>query len=163
LGSGAGYITAVAAGIAREVRAFEANPAMVEVGRATLARNRVSATIENAVVERAPKEPTVPFYVASEFVVSSLKPSAVAHRIEVPTRDLAAVCDGCSYLVVDIEGAEVDLLREELPGIRAICVETHPSATGLRRIAEMLTSLFEQGFTLDVEQSRKNVLYLQRG
>lgn len=127
-----------------------------------MARNHVTARIENAVVVRAPHETTVPFYVEPEFVVSSLKQSATAHRVDVPTYDFATACAGCTYLVVDIEGAEVDLLRAGIPGIRAICVETHPEVTGLRPISDMLASLFADGFELDIDRSRRQVLYLQR-
>lgn len=162
LGCGAGYITTVAAGMAREVRAFEANPDMAAVARETVARNGVTARIENAVAERAPSEAAVSFYVEPEFTESSLRPSASGRSVVVPTCDFTSICQGCSYLIADIEGAEVDLLRGELPGIRAICVEVHPRVTGLRSISDMLVSLFRQGFVLDVERSRAPVLHLLR-
>lgn len=152
LGCGAGYITTLAARTAHHVRAFEANPAMAHVARSTLARNGVGARIDNAVVERTPKEAMVRFYIEPNFVASSLKPSASGRPVAVQTCDLASACDGCTYLIVDIEGAEVDLLRGELPGIRAICVETHPKVTGLPAISDMLVSLFEQGFVLGIDR-----------
>ena len=162
LGCGAGYITTVAARIAREVRAFDGNPDIVAVARDTVTHNGCVATVENAVVQRAPSEATVRFYLEPDFPGSSLKPSHSGHAVDAPTCDFTTACQACTYLVVDIEGAEVELLRTEMPGVRAICVETHPWRTGLRPITEMLASLMAQGFMLDVEQSRGIVLHLRR-
>jgi FkbM family methyltransferase len=162
LGCGMGYITTLAAGVAREVHSFDANPQMVEVARATVARNNRRATIENAVLARSPEAETVPFYVDPNFTVSSLSPSDGAKRVDIPLLDLAKACEGCTYMIVDIEGAEVDLLSGEIPGIRAICVECHPWITDAEQITAMLSALFEQGFALDIAKSSEIVLYLER-
>lgn len=55
LGCGAGYITTVAARIAREVRAFDGNPDIVAVARDTVTHNGCVATVENAVIQRRPE------------------------------------------------------------------------------------------------------------
>jgi FkbM family methyltransferase len=162
LGTGSGYITTIAAGIAREVRSFDANPELVPFARATVARNGRAAAIENAVLTRAPGTETVPFYLNSEFWTSSLLPFDGAREIAVPVFDFDTVRAGCSYLITDIEGGELELLSGDLTGIRAVCVECHPSVLSTRQITDMLSSLFAQGFTLDLGISRGQVLYLSR-
>jgi FkbM family methyltransferase len=162
LGSGMGYLTTLAAGIAREVRSFDANPVMVEVARQTVARNGRQAAIRNAVLVRSPESETMPFHVEPDFTGSSMIPSATGRKIDVPIIDFASACEGATYLMVDIEGFEVELLRGEIPAVRSICVECHPWLTDAKQISAMLTSLFEQGFALDVEKSDDIVLYLER-
>lgn len=162
IGCGMGYITTIAAGMAREVRSFDANPELVPVALATVERNGRSATIRNGVLDRAARAETVPFYVETAFPGSSLRPTDGARRIDVPVLDFARECAGCTYLICDIEGQEVELLAGELPGIRAICVETHPEATTQQQISAMLDALSAQGFTLDRSACQEDVLFLVR-
>jgi FkbM family methyltransferase len=162
IGCGSGYMTTFAGRRAASVRSFDANPAMVSVARATVARNGVDVTVENAVLERNPTRETVAFYVQPEFLISSLVPDQEAQRVDVPVIDFLEQLRGCSYLLVDIEGAETTLLRGELPGIRAICVECHPNASTAAQITGMLSSLFAEGFVLDLLNSEENVIFLWR-
>jgi FkbM family methyltransferase len=162
LGSGCGYITTVAAGIARDVQSFEANPNLVEVARSTLSRNGRSATVTNAVLARHPDAATVPFHLAPEFWESSLLPIPDSTVVDVPLRDLEQAIAGCTYLIVDIEGGEVELLAGTLADVRAICVETHPAVVEPPQMTAMLSALFAQGFELDLANSREVVLYLSR-
>jgi FkbM family methyltransferase len=163
IGSGMGYLTVVAARIASEVRSFDANPEIVERARATVLRNGCAATVTNALLERSPERQSAPFYIHADFRGSSLVQSDNTVRtVDVPVLDFSEECRGCTYLIVDIEGAEVELLSGELPGVRAICVECHPDEVTARRITDMLGALFEQGFTLDVTASAGQVLYLTR-
>ena len=162
VGAGTGYITAIAARIAHEVRSYDANPEVVSLARATLARNGLAARIENAVLMRQPSGATIDFYVHPDFWTSSLTPVDDARRVDVPVRNLDSELQGCSYMIVDIEGAETELLSSGLPGIRAICVETHPDVSGNHAISKMLATLFEHGFAIDVSLSLASVLYLAR-
>lgn len=163
IGSGMGYITTLAAGIAREVRSFDANPEIARVAAATVARNGRDAEVRNGVLARSPTAPSVTFYVGKHFTDASLSPKDGARPIEVPLLDFAHESDGCTYLIADIEGAEVELLSGDLPGIRAICVECHPAVASPQAITGMLRSLFDQGFALDLATSQGQVLYLARG
>jgi FkbM family methyltransferase len=161
LGTGSGYLTTIAARIATEVRGFDANPHMTAVARATVADNSARATITNGVLSRG-GHGTAPFYVSSNFAESSLAPIEGAEVIDVPIFELADALSGCTYMLVDIEGAELELLAGELLGVERICVETHPGITGVARIVEMIDSLRAQGFRLDSEISQGQVLYLRR-
>ena len=68
-----------------------------------------------------------------------------------------------SYLMVDIEGGEVDLLRRPLPeSVRTVCVELHLEATGASGRSEMFAALLGAGFQLDVSRGDHPVLLFTR-
>ena len=163
LGAGMGFITTVAARIAREVRSYEANPDMARTAGATLTRNGSRASVTNGALMRSPRVATVPFHIHENFTESSLLPLQGRPTVDIPVFDFMQACEGATYLIVDIEGGEVDLLTGELPGIRAVCVECHPAVVSRQAITGMLASLFEQGFALDLAHSQGQVLYLERG
>lgn len=61
-------------------------------------------------------------------------------------------------IVMDVEGAEVDLLADiALEGVEALVVELHPHVVGAARIEEMLSGLADRGFVI-AERAHKNVL-----
>jgi FkbM family methyltransferase len=148
------------------VRCYDADPKMVAAARRTIERNAARATVTNAVLTNEPAAPpTTGFYVRPDFWLSSLAPHPEATRIDVPLLDLATeiTAHDASYLIVDIEGAETDLLRTPLPAsVRKICVECHPAVSGREDVRALLSSLLDQGFALDLELSRPPVLFLDR-
>lgn len=162
LGAGAGYLTTIIAGIASEVRAFDANPQMAAVAQATVNANSRNATVANGVVSRENLGPTVPFYLSDQFVGSSLTPTPGAEVIDVPVIPLTNALERCTYLVADIEGAEIELLSGDLLGVERICVECHPQVVGLAALVEMVRALEAQGFAVSREISQGQVLYLER-
>lgn len=162
LGSGTGYVTTIAAGIASEVRSFDANPQIVAVAQSTVAANGRHATVSNGVMSRNGAQGTAPFYLSPHFPQSSLVPFEDARVIEVPVIPLTEALEGCTYLIADIEGAEVELLAGELPGVERICVECHPQRVGLAALIDMVGKLQAQGFELSPEISDGHVLYLER-
>ena len=110
LGAGLGFITTIAARIARDVNAYEADPDMASAAAATIVRNGVRATVTHGALLRSPGSGTTPFYRSENFWESSLLPVHGWASVEIPVLDFAEACEGASYLIVDIEGGEVDLL-----------------------------------------------------
>ncbi|TKA89684.1 FkbM family methyltransferase [Halopseudomonas bauzanensis] len=54
-----------------------------------------------------------------------------------------------TVLILDIEGAEVDLLPDRLPaGLRLIMVELHTPDIGDEATASVVNTIMSQGFTL---------------
>jgi len=86
------------------------------------------------------------------FVTSRV--GGVGRRALVATATLASLLEETAFerinLVVDIEGAEVDLVEREGPLLarraRILIVETHPQFAGEEAIARMLTALRILGF-----------------
>ena len=165
VGVGAGYILTQACQRvgARQALGIEANPAMADVARATLAANGQSPEVRTGVLTE--HAGTADFYVESDFWTSGLAPRVGATRIEVPAYSLAEVLAefAPSYLMVDIEGGEIELLAPQLPkSVRAICVELHPDVVGAAATQRLLDGLFAQGFLLDVHVSAAGVIFAHR-
>jgi FkbM family methyltransferase len=166
IGCGAGFITTLASRSAEAVWGYEANPAMVAVSRRTLSANGQDAEIFNAVLQNAPSASEVEFYVRDDFTTSSLARTPDATCVNVPALDFTTEVTAreASYLLIDIEGAETELLREaSMPScVTKISVECHPRVSGLSAVNLMLATLLAQDFRLDLEVSRLPVLYLSR-
>jgi len=164
LGAGIGFLSAWCAkriGSAR-VTAYEADPALVPILKETYARNRVSPTLVNAML--GPGAGTRPFHRQERFFASSAHRAggeAIAVRQEDRDEVLARLRP--SFLVVDIEGGEAELLRNASLGtVRKICLETHPDVLSDEALSALCAELFAQGFRLDFTRLRKNVFYFWR-
>jgi FkbM family methyltransferase len=166
LGCGSGFISALAARrTANPVSCYDADPAMVRVARETLRLNKAQGTVVNAVMQREPAVTETSFYVHRDFWSSSLVAVHPGREITVPVLDLVAVIDehAASYLILDIEGGETELLLDPLPeSVRKVCVECHPTVSETREITAMLQSLLSQGFGLNLERSHPPVLFFAR-
>jgi FkbM family methyltransferase len=165
IGCGVGVVSTVAGRIAASIHCYDANPSMVATTRQTLDANGVDATVVNAVLEHSPARDTTVFYVDRDFWSSSLRPHEGATPLHVPVLDFEReiVRHDASYLVVDIEGAETQLLQPPLPMcVRKVCVECHPHDVAAHETSVMLQALLVQGFCLDLEHSAPPVLYFAR-
>lgn len=148
----------------RNVTAVEADPALVEIAANTAAQNGFAPKIINAILGE--DEQSRPFYVADDFWESSLAPTVGARQIVIPGRRFLTELDraDATYLMVDIEGAEIELLSCVLPAsVRAVCLEMHPDLVGHRSVQELLQHLMAQGFVLDTQISGTQVIFVFRG
>lgn len=177
LGCGIGLLATLAAARVgdRNVVAVEANPVLADAARETASRNGHMIEVRNVVLLEDPVEEIASFYVRPDFRESSLSPLPEAQkddelpvelqRIQVPTvdayRTIASV--GASYLMVDIEGGETDLLRLPLPNcVMTVCVDLHAEATGIDTQSEMVAALLANGFDLDIGRSDLPALLFRR-
>lgn len=177
LGCGIGVLATLAAARVgdRNVVAVEADPVIAAVARETASRNGHVIDVRNVVLLHDPVEVTTSFYVFPDFRVSRLSPPpgagrndklpAELQRIQVPVIDAyrAIASVGATYLMVDIEGGEMDLLRHPLPYcVKTVCVELHTKATGIDVQSEMVLTLLTSGFDLDIGRSDLPVLLFSR-
>ncbi len=165
IGAGLGVVTAVACDEigGDKVCAFEANPELITVIERTASANRHCPEIVNAVLgdDDQPKD----FYLQNDFWASSPHPSSGGRRVSVPGRSFDAEMERFkpTYLMLDIEGAEVELLARPIPSsVRAICMETHPRVLGREPVQRLLRHLDGEGFALDLEVSGQSVAYCVR-
>lgn len=167
IGAGIGFLSAYCARIVGgdRVHAYEANPALIAVIREVHARNDVRVEVVNALLGAGSGE--CDFFVEKDFWASSLvRRSPEAQRIRIQQRDLSEELRRVapSFLIVDTEGGEYQLLRgTALAGVRKLCMEVHPDVLGNALLSELFSDLIGAGFALDFSLMRKNVFYFARG
>jgi hypothetical protein len=147
------------------VAVFEADPALAEVTRRTAQANGFSPSVTNAVLLPEPATDSVDFFVQEDFWASSLQPAENARLVRVPAASFAEALKRFTptYLTVDIEGGEVELLSVPLPAhIRAICLEVHPEVAGVSETRAMFGRLIADGFALDTKLSRDDSVFFER-
>lgn len=110
-GAGIGQSAIAAAKITkRKVFAVEANPNLIPVIRENAALNNVEIEVIHGAV--GVENGSASFYVEHNFSASSLMPSATAKKMPVPVIGIRALIETINptYLNIDIEGAEFDVL-----------------------------------------------------
>ncbi len=166
VGAGLGFLSAYCAKRigGDRVHAFEANPALMPLIRATHERNRVAPAVHNVLLARGEGERT--FYVEADFWASSTTArTPQARAIQVPQRDLNAelLRIAPTFLIVDIEGGEGEFFAcAGLAGVAKVCVEIHPDVIGNDGVSAVFARLLAQGFALDFRLIRKNVFFFYR-
>jgi FkbM family methyltransferase len=169
LGAGLGFICALAAGVIGEaaVAGVEAGPETVKLARRNLAANgfRGVKLMRGAVVGKGEGE--VEFGQRPAFWASALRGPGRwpenAEVIRVSARPIGKLLEklGPTVICCDIEGGELEVLTQPLPGVRLVVVETHPQvygAAGVERISEAMKA---QGFVA-AEGAKADTLVFRR-
>jgi FkbM family methyltransferase len=170
LGGGIGFLATCACQVVGDanVAVYEADPRLVAVVDRTTKANGFNPTIEHGVLvpQDSPAQPRQ-FFIHDDFWSSSLQEAPDARREEVRAEHLyeAFARFSPTYLAVDIEGGETDLL---LPGaalpdhVRAMCLELHPAATGVEATRALVGKLLQDGFTIDFGLSVRQSVFFYR-
>ncbi|MGL4239005.1 FkbM family methyltransferase [Tabrizicola sp.] len=171
LGAGIGFLCALAAGVLGEdaVTGVEAGPETIALARKNLAANGFKGVrvIRGAVVGEATGG-EVEFGQRPAFWASALRgPEGWPENAEVilvPARPIARLLAKVRPTVIccDIEGAELDVLVQPLPGVRLIVVETHPQVYGDAGVARIRTALAAQGFQDEPKGAKAATLVFRR-
>jgi len=153
---------------ADRVHTCEANPALLPILRRSCELNGFKPELISGMVglEAGQQE----FFVAEQFVSSSrfARESGIEQREKtmVPVHALSALLARIepTYLIMDAEGAEADLLdpRVDLACLQKICVEVHPKIIGDTAVNQIVRTLADQGLHLSWSQSRGVVLFFER-
>ncbi|MES2813584.1 MAG: FkbM family methyltransferase [Pseudomonadota bacterium] len=169
LGAGLGFICALAAGVLGEdaVLGVEAGPDTVKLARRNLTANGFAGVkvMRGAVV--ATGEGEVEFGQRPAFWASALQgPEGWpenAEVIRVPARPIGKLLAKFAPTVIscDIEGGELGVLTQPLPGVRLVVVETHPQVYGTEGVAQIVAALEAQGFGA-AEGAKKDTLVFRR-
>ena len=170
LGAGLGFICALAARVLGEGAVFgvEAGPETVKLARKNLAANVFAGVklMRGAVVGEAEGE--VEFGQRPAFWASGLQgPQGWpenAEVIRVPARPIAKLLTRFAPTVIscDIEGGELEVLTQALPGVRLVVVETHPQIYGPEGVERITQALGVQGFVA-AEGAKADTLVFRRG
>ena len=166
IGAGIGFLSAYCARVVGNERvfAYEANPALHELIRDVHARNKVQPHVVQALLGDGEAERD--FFVEADYWASSLvRRSAQANCVRIRQLDFNAELRRVrpTFLIVDVEGGEYELLRRaDLSGVSKLCLEVHPDVLGNARLSELFGALIEAGLALDFSLMRKNVYFFRR-
>ena len=165
-GAGIGVVTTVCAARSAAVLTYEANPALIERIRGNLALNGLTAELRNRAIGVA--DGSLSFTIGDNFLSSSAH-AREGTATEVGCDALAGVIEAFdpTVIVMDIEGAEIDVLSDALPsdaldGVRALVVELHPHVVGEAAIRDMLGGLAVRGFHVPADTAGKETVLLER-
>ncbi|MEM8946725.1 MAG: FkbM family methyltransferase [Planctomycetota bacterium] len=149
------------------VYSFEANRKLEPTLRKTFSLNQVSPHLEMTMVSL--KGGAQDFYASDRFVVSSRYDNTQRYGGEQQTLEsvsIQSLIDQLkpSFLIMDIEGAEVDLADEQvdLGSLEKLCIEMHPHIVGDDKITALIANLIRQGFQLRMSECRDDVMFFSR-
>ena len=175
LGAGMGLVTSAMATLvgADAVVAYEPNPLIAERARANLVLNGVSTTIREGVCRpRSVGSEAVDFRLAKIFWASSLvvkaeegAPPRDEQVLKVPVEILEDVLSAhqANVLVMDIEGGELEILREaDFSSLRVLIFETHEAMVGRLATNTAIQAACARGFLIDFSLTREGVVVLRR-
>lgn len=162
LGGGLGFVSTLACRIVRDpkrVHVYEANPELLPVINHTWAANGVSGSVYNCMLGKGLGEHE--FHVSKAFWASSGHISYGGGKtIKVPQRDFLKQLakKEATFVMMDIEGGEKDLLDKVLPAhVRVVVAEYHPRIIGDEVVAGLWRHLEQQGFKVAPEVSDNKV------
>lgn len=150
-GAGIGFIGIACARICGvgNILSYEPNPAMKPVIEKNFALNGLRPNLRNKVLDT--KEGEVEFFCDEGVLSSSLidRRHGCATRVRADAiADVVATFDP-HVLVMDVEGAETDLLRVcSLRNIGKMIIEMHPHVVGEDRIDTLCGFLLENGYEI---------------
>lgn len=150
-GAGIGFIGIACARICGQdsILSYEPNPAMKPVIEKNYALNGLQANLRNKVLSTTTGD--VEFYFSEGVLSSSLFDRKHGGPTKVQSDAIADVVAAYepTALVIDVEGAEIDLLRScDLDGIGKIIIEMHPHIVGADKIDELFAYLADKGFSV---------------
>lgn len=167
VGAAVGLVGMIANDYAESVTMVEANPDIAAIAKQNLERNNASINLIEAAVVAGDQE-TVTFNLYHNFWAGSLLDrhdveKKLVKAITVPAVKLSTLIQDHNVLLMDVEGAEHDLLTNtDLTGIDKISVEVHPTAIGNDKVNELTAHLVRSGFTLVLEHTGEDNLYFKR-
>ena len=169
LGAGLGFICALAARVLGEDAVFgvEAGPETIKLARRNLAANGFPGVrlMRGAVVGEGEGE--IEFGQRPAFWASALQGlegwPENAEVIRVLARPIGKLLARFAPTVIscDIEGGELSVLTEPLPGVRLVVVETHPQVYGKEGVDRITLALVAQGFVA-AEGAKADTLVFRR-
>lgn len=155
LGAGLGVITSIIAAV-DDVRvwSFEADPQTALLAKRVIDLNcSGNVDLSNGILAAGPPR-TVSFYRRADFWMSSgfAEQGPYERVIEITTHDVDAFIEnhGVNALVMDVEGAELDLLQHaRLPGIERVFLELHDHLYGLAGVQAITAAMARKGLIYD--------------
>jgi FkbM family methyltransferase len=166
LGACIGFLSATASMIcgSENVMCIEANPNLIPVIENNHYLNDISPSIVSGIAALEDAAQST-FYVGERITGSSVlerKESREIHQKTVNVNRLIREFNP-SFLMMDIEGAEIGLLPAlNMANIRMLVIEFHPKLNGFDAVTECIQAIIEKGFALRVDQCQNKCVVLQK-
>lgn len=162
IGAGIGYISCVCASILQDkdrLHVYEANPRIIDIIRHNMSLNNVDFHLNNQLLGF--ENGKADFYIPKDFWSASMNYLEGAEKVVIDVVDanekLLEIKP--TYLIMDIEGAEVHVLpKMDLSSVNTICLEVHPHKTSMPLIHQMFQYLLDNGFMF--EMNKFDLVYL---
>lgn len=158
LGSGCGIVSAVIAkrlADSRNLYTVEANPKLIRSITEVATANDLKPNIINAAIGTHSGE--ADFFFDESFSSSSkFDRGRGAPKVRVQVVSITELVERIrpTVIVLDIEGAERDILSIPLPdSVRVLCGEFHPHIIGDQDVSDIIHNLIGQGFALHLDYS----------
>jgi FkbM family methyltransferase len=160
VGAGIGFIGIACAKICGEknILSYEPNPAMKSVIEKNYRLNDLMPNLRSKVLDTKPGE--VEFFFSEGVLSSSLIDRKQGGATHVEADGISEVISEYkpSAIVMDVEGAEIELLRNcSLDGVSKLVVEMHPHVVGEDKIASLCDYVTDAGLAL---KTRRGKVYL---
>ncbi|MBO6891889.1 MAG: FkbM family methyltransferase [Roseibium sp.] len=151
VGAGIGFIGIACAKICGQdnILSYEPNPAMKAVIEKNYQLNGLRPNLRNKVLDVEAGE--VEFYFSEGVLSSSLIDRNQGSATRVEADGISQVMDDFAptAIVMDVEGAEIELLRRcSLDGVSKLVIEMHPHVVGPEQIDDLCDYLKDTGFSL---------------
>jgi FkbM family methyltransferase len=151
VGSGIGFIGIACAKICGQdnILSYEPNPTMKPVIEKNYALNGMRANLRSRVL--ATESGDVQFFFDEEILSSSLFDRRHGGATTIKADSISEVLKSYapSVLVMDVEGAEIELLRCcDLSSVDKIVIEMHPHIVGAKKIKSLCEFLNKEGYSI---------------
>jgi FkbM family methyltransferase len=155
LGAGLGVITSIIAEV-EDVRvwSFEADPQTAQLARRVIDLNcNGNVVLANGILAAGPPR-KISFYQRADLWMSSefAEQGPYERVIEITSQDIDVFITryGINALVIDAEGAELDLLQNaRLPGVERAFLELHDHLYGLAGVQAISAAMIRKGLIYD--------------
>lgn len=164
IGTGLGFIASYCSKVVGDahVHSFEANPLNLAVAVTVFAKNGVHPVASNALLGE--KKEIISFPVDRKNRLASSVLKQQEETASVPMLELNEEISRIqpTYLIMDIEGAEYDIIRIiNFQSIRKVQMEIHPAIIGREKCNIIHQKLLQHGFEQDETVGNENNLFYQ--
>ncbi|MES0879525.1 FkbM family methyltransferase [Roseibium sp. SCP14] len=164
IGAGIGLVSLTCARIVGvdNLLSYEPNKRTQDIIRQNFALNNLTPQLRNKAI--ALNAGQIEFFISDNVISSSLIDRNLDQRQLIECDSMADVLAEFlpNVLVMDVEGAEVELLgQSDLSTVDKIVVEVHPHVVGADEVARMVSKLADKGFLLNEEQGQCH-MYVKR-
>ncbi len=170
IGAGIGFLSSYCAKKigSESIYAYEANIALEQPIRNTYEINHVNPNLEMCLIGK--QTGIENFYVTKDFWESSFmkpNPEKIEKTLTIPVKSFKEELKRInpSFVIIDIEGGEYDLLKDDdLHNVKKIVIELHNTTIGYEKVENVKSQLKSLGFKVveNLPNCRDEIVFFQR-